>query len=39
MPVDSKKVTTTIFPGGAHFMVWNKYDEIKEQLPDLKNLR
>lgn len=37
MLVNSKNVTTTIFPGGDHFMVWNKYDEIKKQLLDLED--
>ncbi len=34
MLVNSKNVTTTIFPRGDHFMVWNKYEEIKKQLLD-----
>ena len=37
MLVNSKNVITTIFPGGNHFMVWNKYDEIKKQLLQLEN--
>lgn len=37
MLVNSKNVTITIFPGGDHFMVWNKYGEIKKQLLDLKD--
>ena len=32
MLVNSKSVSTTIFSGGDHFMVWNRYDEIKQQL-------
>ena len=37
MFVNSKNVVTTIFPGGDHFIVWNKYDEIKKKLLDLQN--
>ena len=37
MLVNSKNVITTIFRGGNHFMVWNKYDEIKKQLLQLEN--
>jgi len=37
MLVNSKSVNTKIFPGGDHFMVWNKYDEIKSQLLKLKD--
>ena len=37
MLVNSKNVTTRIFPGGDHFMIWNNYDEIKKQLLQLEN--
>lgn len=32
MLVNSKMVTVTIFPGGDHFLVWNRYEDIKAQL-------
>lgn len=35
--VNSKNATTTIFSGGDHFMVWNKYSEIKKQLLELED--
>ena len=37
MLVNSKKAVTIIFPGGDHFMVWNKYDEIKKKLLNIEN--
>jgi pimeloyl-ACP methyl ester carboxylesterase len=37
MLVNSKSVKTKIFAGGDHFMVWNKYDDIKKQLLSLKD--
>jgi pimeloyl-ACP methyl ester carboxylesterase len=37
MLVNSKNVSIKIFEGGDHFLVWNKYDEIKRQLLKLEN--
>ena len=37
MLVNSKNVSSTIFPGGDHFLVWNKYNEIKARLLQLEN--
>jgi pimeloyl-ACP methyl ester carboxylesterase len=37
MLINSKNVSSTIFPGGDHFLVWNKYNEIKARLLQLEN--